>query len=284
MFDRRLQRVGRRSAVAVLVGLAGISAVIGGVVYATIPGTPSTQIVACFATSGPTTGLLRVIDYDAGQRCRSTERMTQWQAKGVAYRGKWSSTRLYQKDDVVTYNGTAYIAFSPSLGAAPPNTKWSTFAAKGATGPQGPRGVQGVQGPQGVPGPGPMIVGTNNPETSNVGTNGEYLQLPNASIGLASKAFERTAVVTFWSSAACFGSGTKYAKLYVDGVEKASAPLAPVPNPGGTTEMASSITAVVTIAAGATFSAEVRVNTAPTTSCTWNVGHWSLSAVTTSSS
>ena len=79
--------------------------------------------------------------------------------KGLVWKGAWSGIVTYSADDAVQYQGTAWIAVSPSTAVAPPSTEWALLASRGdqgATGPQGPAGPTGDQGPQGAAGlPGP---------------------------------------------------------------------------------------------------------------------------------
>ncbi|HEY6491384.1 MAG TPA: IPT/TIG domain-containing protein [Terracidiphilus sp.] len=70
----------------------------------------------------------------------------------------------YAADNVVTYNGSSYIAIVPNgpnpNGPTPDqNPSWSLMAAGGAIGATGPQGPQGAPGPEGITGvmgnPGP---------------------------------------------------------------------------------------------------------------------------------
>jgi hypothetical protein len=70
----------------------------------------------------------------------------------------------YAADNVVTYNGSSYIAIvlngpNPSGPTPDQNPSWSLMAAAGAIGATGPQGPQGAPGPEGIPGvmgnPGP---------------------------------------------------------------------------------------------------------------------------------
>ncbi|CAA9489548.1 MAG: Phage tail fiber protein [uncultured Solirubrobacteraceae bacterium] len=76
---------------------------------------------------------------------------------GPTWRGAWVSSQLYQRDDVVTRDGSAWIASSfPPQGAepGPGSTVWDIFASgtPGETGPAGPAGPQGPTGPAGATG------------------------------------------------------------------------------------------------------------------------------------
>lgn len=74
-------------------------------------------------------------------------------AKGLVWRGTWTSADTYQSDDAVEHAGSAYVAIATTNGVAPPSTDWQLLAAKGDTGAVGPQGLQGPQGSQGVAGP-----------------------------------------------------------------------------------------------------------------------------------
>ena len=64
----------------------------------------------------------------------------------------------YAADNVVTYNGSSYIAIvangpNPSGPTPDQNPSWSILAAGGAIGATGPQGPQGAPGPEGITGP-----------------------------------------------------------------------------------------------------------------------------------
>lgn len=81
--------------------------VVGGVSWAVIPDSANGTITACYPTSGTNKGALRVIDYQAGQRCATGEAALQWQRNQLRWRGVWSSTASYAANDAVQYNGSA---------------------------------------------------------------------------------------------------------------------------------------------------------------------------------
>jgi hypothetical protein len=55
--------------------------------------------------------------------------------KGFNFTGEWSSATAYNASDVVTDDGSGYIAIAPSTNQAPPNpTYWALLASKGDTG------------------------------------------------------------------------------------------------------------------------------------------------------
>jgi hypothetical protein len=75
---------------------------------------------------------------------------------GLNWRGPWNYYLAYATKDVVTYDGTTYIALAPSANnPAPPNSpgEWAVLASRGAQGTQGPIGLTGGQGVQGIQGP-----------------------------------------------------------------------------------------------------------------------------------
>ncbi len=83
------------------------------------------------------------------------------QVQNLSWMGDWQTTVVYAINDLVQFQGSAYVAVQATSGTEDPTDAsfWSLFAAEGAigaTGPQGPQGLQGVvgpQGPQGVDGP-----------------------------------------------------------------------------------------------------------------------------------
>ena len=82
---------------------------------------------------------------------------------GFDFRNAFDASASYAIDDVVTYNGSTYVAIAASAGPnnPTPNTNasaWSVMAQEGATGAagtqgsDGPTGAAGAQGPTGAPG------------------------------------------------------------------------------------------------------------------------------------
>jgi hypothetical protein len=72
---------------------------------------------------------------------------------GLTWKGIWSATGAYVKDDVVGFNGASYFCLAPvSNSSTTPTsdpTKWALLASQGVDGPQGPTGSAGATGPQG---------------------------------------------------------------------------------------------------------------------------------------
>ena len=73
----------------------------------------------------------------------------------VNYRGLYDSAEIYNVNDLVNYDGSAYICKTDGTTGVTPgnNNNWGIFVQQGATGPVGPQGPQGVQGQQGERGP-----------------------------------------------------------------------------------------------------------------------------------
>lgn len=143
----------------------------GGLAWAAIPHSSTGVISGCYQTGGATPGALRVIDFEAGQRCSAGETLLTWNQTGINFKGAWVATTAYTKNDAVTYAGSSFLAKAKSTGVFPTDTrKWAVLAAQGATGSQGPTGAQGPAGPSNAyhgytPGPvevsvfGPTVVG-----------------------------------------------------------------------------------------------------------------------------
>ncbi len=79
-------------------------------------------------------------------------------SSGLNFRGAFSSTVQYFIKDLVTFNGSGYVALTnPPVGTLPTDTvHWTALVLQGAPGPAGPSGLTGPagsQGPQGIAGP-----------------------------------------------------------------------------------------------------------------------------------
>ncbi len=73
---------------------------------------------------------------------------------GLNYLGDYDGGTAYVVGDVVSYNGSSYIAYQPTTGNLPTNTSyWYLLASKGFTGVTGPTGATGNAGPTGGVGP-----------------------------------------------------------------------------------------------------------------------------------
>jgi Chaperone of endosialidase/Collagen triple helix repeat (20 copies) len=74
---------------------------------------------------------------------------------GFNFRTAFSNSASYVVNDVVTYNGSSYVATVANQGAGTPDTNptdWTLMAQQGATGATGAGGPQGQMGPQGSTG------------------------------------------------------------------------------------------------------------------------------------
>ena len=76
---------------------------------------------------------------------------------GFTFRNTFDPSAAYVVNDVVSYNGTSYVAIATSAGPNNPtpdnnNEAWSVMAQQGAAGTAGGNGPQGPPGAQGVPG------------------------------------------------------------------------------------------------------------------------------------
>ena len=80
---------------------------------------------------------------------------------GIKNMGSYNSETIYEKLNVVTYEGSSYCATKNSRGVVPTNTEyWQLYARKGDTGDTGPRGATGNPGPRGAtgnPGSSPLV-------------------------------------------------------------------------------------------------------------------------------
>ena len=138
-----------------VIGLVAGSAVGVTVAWAAFPfhPTPST-ITACYPTSGLVEGQLRFIDYQHGARCHVNEAMLTvaaehpWRGARGARR---SSTRA---NDVVRYNGSAYVALQENTNVTPADGigVGAAWCERGADGTPGANGC-GAKGATGKPGP-----------------------------------------------------------------------------------------------------------------------------------
>jgi hypothetical protein len=156
---------------AAFLGGAAITLLLGsGVAFGAVPSTVTGSITACVNRGS---GAVRIVDFQGGRRCSSRETTTSW-SKGLRYRGAWSSRAPYTVLDIVTYDGSAYVARVAGTGRAPTSAAaWGLLAGRGAagvrgpagpagpagaagllglTGPAGPAGAQGVAGPAGADG------------------------------------------------------------------------------------------------------------------------------------
>lgn len=87
-------------------------------------------------------------------------------------KGEYDPNTAYKALNIVSQDGSSYVALQPTTGNAPPNpVYWQLLAEKGE---QGPQGVQGEQGPQGETGPqGPQGEKGNTGDTGPQGPKGD---------------------------------------------------------------------------------------------------------------
>ncbi len=76
----------------------------------------------------------------------------------LSWRGAWTAEARLAPGEVVSYEGSAYVAQEDTSGVAPrcagqPDCPWALVAARGPQGPTGPQGPQGATGPPGPAGP-----------------------------------------------------------------------------------------------------------------------------------
>lgn len=67
---------------------------------------------------------------------------------GLTYKGEYSSLMEYHRGNVISYQGSSYVALGDTTGNLPTNTTYFQLIAQ--------RGEQGIQGEQGVQGPKPV--------------------------------------------------------------------------------------------------------------------------------
>lgn len=80
---------------------------------------------------------------------------------GIVWKGEWSSSTAYSRNDAVGYLGSSYISKQDgNTNNVPTDTVWwDLWVAKGDTGEQGPQGIQGIQGETGATGAtGPSMI------------------------------------------------------------------------------------------------------------------------------
>jgi len=127
----------RRRLVLTVAALAVVIGVAAGISWAAIPDS-SGAYTGCYSTTSSPVGRLRVIDPSAGQTCAAGEVQISWNQQGINWRGTWSSSKAYKRDDAVVHSGTSYIAVAANTNQAPPNTTyWNVLAQKGKTGTPG---------------------------------------------------------------------------------------------------------------------------------------------------
>jgi Pentapeptide repeats (9 copies) len=129
--------------------------VVGGIAFATIPNNLDGSVTACYKASAPDKGQMRIIDRQAGRACRAGESMLTWPTRIFRWRGEWNGSTAYKQNDVVSLNGSSYIALTNTTNVLPVSPGyWALMAAAGtgvgSTGPAGATGPAGPTGPSGV--------------------------------------------------------------------------------------------------------------------------------------
>lgn len=104
-------------------------------------------------------------------------------------KGTYSNSATYVRNDLVNYNGNAYVCIvASSTGVLPTNTdNWQLFVSQGAKGDKGDTGATGAQGPKGATGL-PALVYSQRWEWTTTPT-------VNATITFPTNSFNRTPVV-----------------------------------------------------------------------------------------
>lgn len=104
-------------------------------------------------------------------------------------KGTYSNSATYVRNDLVNYNGNAYVCIvASSTGVLPTNTtNWQLFVSQGAKGDKGDTGATGAQGPTGATGL-PALVYSQRREWTTTPT-------VNATITFPTDSFNRTPVV-----------------------------------------------------------------------------------------
>lgn len=104
-------------------------------------------------------------------------------------KGTYSNSATYVRNDLVNYNGNAYVCIvASSTGVLPTDTtNWQLFVSQGAKGDKGDTGATGAQGPKGETGL-PALVHSQRREWTTTPT-------VNATITFPTNSFNRTPVV-----------------------------------------------------------------------------------------
>lgn len=104
-------------------------------------------------------------------------------------KGTYSNSATYVRNDLVNYNGNAYVCIvASSTGVLPTDTtNWQLFVSQGAKGDKGDTGATGAQGPKGATGL-PALVYSQRREWTTTPT-------VNATITFPTDSFNRTPVV-----------------------------------------------------------------------------------------
>jgi hypothetical protein len=140
------ERIGR-GGLRMFLAAAAIFVIGAGVAWAAIPG-GSGVINGCYEKR---TGILRVIDVEAGKRCLSIETPISWSQQGPQGEPGPQGERGVQGEQGLPGERGADGARGPQGEAGPPGAT-GTPGAQGSVGPKGDTGAQGLQGPPGANG------------------------------------------------------------------------------------------------------------------------------------
>ncbi len=100
---------------------------------------------------------------DATQQVQTALNTMQSLIDNMVPKGTWNNTTQYNKNNLVFYNGSIFIALQDNVGKVPPRNRteksaiWSLFAEKGARGERGEKGEKGADGKDGT---GVTIIGS----------------------------------------------------------------------------------------------------------------------------
>ena len=155
-------RLGR---VALVGGVAALT--LGSDAFAASPhGNP--MILACYtkATAADPNPVLRL--GGPHNSCAKGAVPLQWNqagpqgTPGLIWKGPWLAADLYNRNDVVSFLGSSYVAQADHLTTEPgtAHSNWDLLAAQGLRGSIGPAGPQGLLGPAGPTGPQGLIGST----------------------------------------------------------------------------------------------------------------------------
>lgn len=121
-----------------------------------------TEFEALYKVSGKTLSSLTGVTYlrgyagdhdsDTPITCLNNEEFINQYADytGIAPKGEFNIATQYTFDDLVIYNGSAYVAKEVTIGNLPTDTDyWDLLVSKGDQGEQGVQGMQGIQGIKG---------------------------------------------------------------------------------------------------------------------------------------
>lgn len=106
--------------------------------------------------SGPIMNAVELTGFKGDTGAQGSEGPTGQDGQGFNFRGAWVTDTLYLQNDVVTQNGSTYIAnydYQDTSGPYLDGDLWAPIALKGDTGPQGETGPQGPAGEGGESGP-----------------------------------------------------------------------------------------------------------------------------------